>query len=195
MADVAADAESLVGREESKAIVKLAVELGCNLIDTCDVSFSNMGGVAVSNAHLSLYSSLAVLWTTYGEYHLHGIHNKSIVSDNSCNRARMSVSLAKSSRKNLPKIPHTGRSCFSVPSSALTGTLPTLAPETTSESFNAPILPTSASNAKLASRILVSTTSTFTIRIGWSRTQTRPSKIHGRPWSSSRKKARSSILV
>lgn len=31
---------SLIGREESKAIVKLAVELGCTFIDTCDVSFS-----------------------------------------------------------------------------------------------------------------------------------------------------------
>jgi len=38
MIDFAVRTENLVGREESKAIVKLAVELGCTFIDTCDVS-------------------------------------------------------------------------------------------------------------------------------------------------------------
>ena len=42
--------KSLIDREGSKAIVKLAVELGCTFIDTCDVSFSRIDKVTLLNA-------------------------------------------------------------------------------------------------------------------------------------------------
>lgn len=73
----------LIDREGSKAIVKLAVELGCTFIDTCDVSFSRIDKVTLLNAHPPLdsprqfYGPPMVSITTEN-------CTESITSDNTC---------------------------------------------------------------------------------------------------------------